>query len=137
VRTGRRAQQQIVELPGGRQPQTRRPDFRTRPVSSGADKTALQDATLLFCPPEDVVKLTSLTGKALFYKGRTSLKHKILAVEEGVGIQEATYAIRNLVTAKELVIEAAVKDFTTGRITTMENRVEDRRRFPHNHGPGR
>ena len=92
--------------------------------SSGAGKTALQDATLLLCPPEDVVKLTSLTGKALFYKGRTSLKHKILAVEEGAGAEDATYAIRNLVSAKELVIEAAVKDFTTGRITTMENRVE-------------
>jgi hypothetical protein len=39
--------------------------------SSGAGKTALQDATLAFCPPEDVVKLTSLTGKALFYKERS------------------------------------------------------------------
>jgi len=34
--------------------------------SSGAGKTALQDATLAFCPAEDVVKLTSLSGKALF-----------------------------------------------------------------------
>ena len=32
--------------------------------------------------PEDVVKLTSLTRKALFYKGRISLKRKVLAVEE-------------------------------------------------------
>lgn len=92
--------------------------------SSGAGKSALQDATLAFCPPEDVVKLTSLSGKALFYKGRTSLKHKILAVEEGAGAQEASYAIRALVSAKELVIETAMKDFGTGRITTMENRVE-------------
>ena len=92
--------------------------------SSGAGKTALQDATLAFCPPEDIVKLTSLTGKALFYKGRTSLKHKVLAVEEGAGAEQATYAIRTLVSAKELVIEAAVKDFATGRLTTMQNRVE-------------
>ncbi len=92
--------------------------------SSGAGKTALQDATLALCPPEDVVKVTSLTGKALFYKGRKSLQHKILAIEEGAGAEDATYAIRNLVSAKELVIEATVKDFATGRMTTMENRVE-------------
>ena len=33
--------------------------------SSGAGKSTLQDATLMLCPPEDVVKLTSLTGRAL------------------------------------------------------------------------
>ena len=92
--------------------------------SSGAGKTALQDATLSLCPPEDVVKITSLSSKALFYKGKTSLKHKILAIEEGAGAEDASYAIRNLVSAKELVIESAVKDMATGRITTMENRVE-------------
>jgi hypothetical protein len=92
--------------------------------SSGAGKSALQDATLAFCPPEDVVKLTSLTGKALFYKDRASLKHKVLALEEGAGAEQATYAIRTLVSAKELVIEAAVKDFGTGKLTTMQNRVE-------------
>ena len=48
----------------------------------------------------------------------------MLAVEEGAGAQQATYAIRTLVSAKELVIEAAVKDFATGRLTTMQNRVE-------------
>jgi hypothetical protein len=92
--------------------------------SSGAGKSALQDATLAFAPPEDVVKVTALTGRALFYKGRTSLKHRILAVEEGAGARDAVYAIRNLVSAKVLVVEAAVKDFATGRIVTVENRVE-------------
>ena len=42
--------------------------------SSGAGKTALQDAVLAFCPPEDLVKLTALSGKALFYKERLSLE---------------------------------------------------------------
>jgi hypothetical protein len=91
--------------------------------SSGAGKTALQDAALAFCPPEDVVKLTSLTGKALFYKDETSLKHKVLALEEGAGAEEAGYAIRNLISAGELVIEATIKDLVTGKLTTMENRV--------------
>ena len=92
--------------------------------SSGAGKTALQDATLAFCPPEDVVKLTSLSGKALFYKDEHSLKHKILALEEGDGAEEASYAIRNLISAGVLIIEATIKDLLTGRMTTMENRVE-------------
>lgn len=92
--------------------------------SSGAGKTALQDSACGFVPPEDLVKLTSLSGKALFYKDRMSLKHKVLALEEGAGAEDASYAIRNLISAGELVVEAAMKDPTTGRITTMTNRVE-------------
>jgi len=92
--------------------------------SSGAGKTALQDTALSFCPPEELVKLTSLSGKALFYKDEASLKHKVLALEEGDGAEEASYAIRNLISAGELVIEATIKDLNTGRLTTMENRVE-------------
>ena len=92
--------------------------------SSGSGKTALQDAVLAFCPPEDLVKLTALSGKALFYKDRLSLKHKVLALEEGDGVQEAMYAIRNLISAGELVSESTIKDLATGRLTTMENKVE-------------
>ena len=92
--------------------------------SSGAGKSTLQDTTLLLCPPEDVIKLTSLTGKALFYKGAKSLKHKILALEEESGAQQASYAIRNLISAGELIIETTVKDLGSGRMTTMQNRVE-------------
>lgn len=92
--------------------------------SSGAGKTALQDAAVAFCPPEDLVKLTSLSGKALFYKEQSSLKHKVLALEEGAGAEEASYAIRNLISSGALVIESTVKDLSSGRLTTMENRVE-------------
>ena len=92
--------------------------------SSGAGKTALQDAACGFVPPEDLVKLTSLSGKALFYKESNSLKHKVLALEEGSGAEEASYAIRNLISAGELVVEAAMKDPATGRIITMTNKVE-------------
>ena len=92
--------------------------------SSGAGKTALQDAALAFCPPEDVVKLTSLSSKALFYKEEMSLKHKVLALEEGAGAEEASYAIRNLISSGQLIVEAAIKDPATGKITTMTNKVE-------------
>jgi len=92
--------------------------------SSGSGKTALQDKVLSLCPPEDLVKLTSLSSKALFYKEQMSLRHKALSLEEGAGATAAGYAIRNLITARELVIEVAIKDKGTGRITTMTNRVE-------------
>ena len=84
--------------------------------SSGSGKTALQDAVLAFCPPEDLVKLTALSGKALFYKERLSLKNKVLALEEGDGAEEAMYAIRNLISAGELVSESTIKDLATGRL---------------------
>jgi len=92
--------------------------------SSGAGKTALQDAAVAFCPAEDMLKLTSLSGKALFYKDALSLKHKVLALEEGAGAAEASYAIRNLISSGVLVVEAAIKDPATGKITTMTNKVE-------------
>lgn len=91
---------------------------------SGAGKTSLQDTVLNLCPEEDLVKLTSLTGRALFYKKEYSLSHKVLAIEEEKGAEEAGYAIRNLITAKKLSIEATIKDIYTGKMTTMENTVK-------------
>lgn len=90
---------------------------------SGSGKSALQDAALSFCPEEELIKLTSLTQRALFYKKETSLRHKVLAIEEEAGAEEASYAIRNLISSKKLTIEATVKDPATGRMTTMQNTV--------------
>lgn len=90
---------------------------------SGAGKSSLQDTILNLCPDEELVKLTSLTGKALFYKSESSLKNKVLAIEEEQGAQDADYAIRNLISSKVLSIEATIKDNATGKITTMENKV--------------
>jgi DNA primase catalytic core len=90
---------------------------------SGAGKSLLQDAILKLCPDEDLVKLTSLTDRALFYKGEDSLKHKVLAVEEVAGAEGAYYAIRNLISAKKLVIETTVKNPMTGQLTTQLNTV--------------
>jgi DNA primase catalytic core len=91
---------------------------------SGAGKSLLQDTLLRLCPEEDLVKLTSLTGEALFYMGEHALRHKVLALEEHAGAEEADYAIRNLISAKKLVKEATIKDPLTGRLVTMRNMVE-------------
>ena len=90
---------------------------------SGSGKSALQDTACAFCPDEDLVKLTSLTERALFYKGETSLMHKVLALEEVAGAEDAAYAIRSLISSGVLVIETTIKDQLTGRMTTVENKV--------------
>ncbi len=93
-------------------------------ASSGAGKTTQQDTTLRLCPSEDLIKLTSLSGKALFYKERSSLKNKVLALEEGDGVQDAMYALRNLISAGELITESTIKDPASGKLVTMTNKVE-------------
>lgn len=90
---------------------------------SGAGKSLLQDTLLKLCPDEDLVKLTSLTDRALFYKGEHALKNKVLALEEVAGAEGAYYAIRNLISAKKLVIESTIKNPLTGTLTTQINTV--------------
>ena len=53
--------------------------------ASGAGKSALQDTTLKLCPEDELVKLTTISEKALFYKEADSLKHKVLAIAEDAG----------------------------------------------------
>ncbi|MDD2710293.1 MAG: CHC2 zinc finger domain-containing protein [Verrucomicrobiae bacterium] len=91
--------------------------------SSGAGKSHLQDTILSLCPEEDLVKVTSLSDRALFYKGEDSLKHKVLALEEEAGAMGADYAIRNLISSKKLVIETTIKNPLTGKMETQVNRV--------------
>ncbi|HSL78390.1 MAG TPA: CHC2 zinc finger domain-containing protein, partial [Pseudolabrys sp.] len=49
---------------------------------SGAGKSALQDALCAFVPPEEAVRVTRLTGQALFYKDPYSLQRKVLLIAE-------------------------------------------------------
>jgi DNA primase catalytic core len=91
--------------------------------SSGAGKSHLQDAVLSLCPDEDLIKLTSLTDRALFYKGEDSLRHKAIAIAEVAGAEGARYALRNLISERKLVIESTVKNPLTGRLETQVNTV--------------
>jgi hypothetical protein len=90
---------------------------------SGAGKSSLQDAVCEFVPEEDLVKYTRLTGQALFYKEEDSLAHKVLAVDEERGAEEAAYSIRNLQSAQVLSIAATRTDPQTGKLRTEEYRV--------------
>jgi len=71
--------------------------------SSGAGKSVLQDKTIKLLPPEDVIRTSSISNKALFYMD--SLKGKLLAIEEAAGMND-TYAIRTLISEGYLSLES-------------------------------
>lgn len=71
---------------------------------SAAGKSTLADAVAALMPPEDVVRLTHVTGQALFYQKNHSLRHKLMVVEEESGVTQAAYALRVLQSAKRLAV---------------------------------
>jgi hypothetical protein len=92
--------------------------------SSSAGKTSLMEAVLSMMPAEERVKYSAMTGQSLFYMSDTDLKHKILAIVEEEGAQQASYALKLLQSEGELTIASTGKDSTTGRLVTHEYRVE-------------
>ena len=92
--------------------------------SSSAGKTSLMEAVLAFVPPEQRVKYSAMTGQSLFYMSEADLKHKILAIVEEEGVQNAAYALKLLQSEGELTIASTGKDPQTGRLVTHEYKVE-------------
>ena len=90
---------------------------------SAAGKTTLQDAVLCLVPEEDYVKYTRITDQALFYKGKESLAHKILAIEEQEGVGGAGYSVRNIQSARQITVAATGKDPATGKMRAEEYTV--------------
>jgi DNA primase catalytic core len=92
--------------------------------SSAAGKSSLMEAVLAFMPQEERVSYSAMTGQSLFYMGETDLKHKILAIAEEEGAQNAAYALKLLQSEGQLTIASTGKDAATGRLVTHEYRVE-------------
>jgi DNA primase catalytic core len=92
--------------------------------SSAAGKSSLMDAVLAFVPEEQRVQYSAMTGQSLFYMGETDLKHKVLAIVEEAGAQQASYALKLLQSEGELTIASTGKDPATGRLLTHQYRVE-------------
>ncbi|QJW92553.1 hypothetical protein [Frigoriglobus tundricola] len=91
--------------------------------TSAAGKTTLMEAVLNFCPPEDVVKYSAMTGQSLYYIGDGGLRHKILAIVEEEGAAKASYALKLLQSEGELRIASTGKEGNTGRLTTQDYHV--------------
>lgn len=85
---------------------------------TGAGKSSLQDALCGFVPPEDLVRVTRLTGQALFYKDPYSLQRKMLAIAEEEGAAQAVYSLRTLASDQQLSIAATRTDPQTGKLHT-------------------
>jgi hypothetical protein len=92
--------------------------------SSAAGKSFLMDAVLAFMPEEECVRYSAVTGQSLFYMGRSTLKHKILAISEQYGARRAAYALKLLQSEGELTIASTGKNAATGALSTQEYRVE-------------
>jgi len=92
--------------------------------SSAAGKSALMEAVLSFCPEEERVEYSAMTGQSLFYMGETDLKHKVLAIAEEEGAERASYALKLLQSEGKLSIASTGKDPKTGKLVTHEYSVE-------------
>jgi DNA primase catalytic core len=92
--------------------------------SSAAGKTALMDAVLAFVPDEERERYSAMTGRSLFYMQGKDLKHKILAISEEEGAEQASYALKLLQSEGQLTIASTGKDPHTGKLVTEEYRVE-------------
>ena len=90
---------------------------------SGAGKSALQDALCAFVPPEELVRVTRLTGQALFYKDPYSLQRKMLVIAEDEGAMQAVYSLRPLASDQRLSIAATRTDPATGKLSTEHYEV--------------
>src|SRR5271168_4880902 len=88
--------------------------------SSAAGKSSLMEAVLAFMPEEDRTQYSAMTGQSLFYMGRDSLKHRILAIAEEAGAARASYALKLLQSEGVLTIASTGSDPKTGNLVTQE-----------------
>lgn len=92
--------------------------------SSAAGKSSLMEAILQLLPDEQQIKYSAMTGQSLFYMGETNLKHKILAIAEEEGAEQASYALKLLQSEGEVSIASTGKNPTTGNLETQAYKVE-------------
>jgi len=92
--------------------------------SSAAGKSSLMEAVLSFIPDEDKVQYSAMTGQSLFYLGDADIKHKVLAIAEEEGAEQASYALKLLQSEGRLRIASTGKDTASGRHVTHTYEVE-------------
>jgi DNA primase len=91
---------------------------------SAAGKSSLLGSILDFVPPEDKHVVTAMTGQALYYLPENGLQHKVLAVVEDEGSEQANYPLKILQSEHELVLAVTVRDPDGGMPQTKMKRVK-------------
>ena len=103
--------------------------LRQRPLhlmclgQSGMGKTYLQESVGRLIPSEDRLEITALSENALYYFGRTELRHKLILIEDLDGAEEVLYPLRELQTKGKLSKTVTMKD-AKGRLKTITVTVE-------------
>ena len=92
--------------------------------TSAAGKTSLMDAVLNMMPEEERIQYSAMTGQSLYYMGEKDLKHKILAIAEEEGAENASYALKLLQSEGQVTIASTGKNATTGNLETQDYKVE-------------
>jgi len=92
--------------------------------TSAAGKSTLMDTVLELIPEEDSVAYSAMTGQSLYYMNDGDLRHKVLAIAEEQGVQQASYALKLLQSQGELTIASTGKDPNTGKLITEHYQVQ-------------
>lgn len=81
--------------------------------SSAAGKSTLLDYIARFCPPEDLIRLTTISSQAFYYM--ESLSHRVVLIEEDAGMEQARYALKMLQSEGVLRKSTVTRDPQTGK----------------------
>lgn len=89
--------------------------------STSAGKSFLVDKAMKLLKKSDVLDLTAVSSKALFYR-QEPLDRMVIRIEEisGINQEEGLYPIRSLLSQKRLSILTTIIDPRTGELKTME-----------------
>jgi len=92
------------------------------PSSSG--KSYVSRSIMELIPPEGVKYITRATAQSFFHQAEGEMKHKIIFVNEFVGEESASYAIRSAQSEKDLILQITTRNPITGEFYVKEKKVE-------------
>lgn len=91
---------------------------------SSAGKSFILNRVVDLMPPEDVLRFTRMSPRALFYDEPGRYKHKILHIEEAIGAKDADLGVRSMQSERRLANLVTMTDPKTGKLKTQESVVE-------------
>jgi hypothetical protein len=91
---------------------------------SSAGKSWILNRVVDLMPPEEVLRFTRMSPRALFYDEPGRYKHKILHIEEAIGAKDADLGVRSMQSERRLANLATMTDPKTGKLKTQETVVE-------------
>lgn len=90
---------------------------------SAVGKSYTQQMVSSFIPAEQLLPMTRLTGQALFYRDEEGLRHKVISIEELMGMEEALYSVRTLLSNQRLELHGLTIDSKTKELKPFEKVV--------------